>query len=81
MGATFTRDTPCPREFDCRRCGQHVAVTERSDRRTVYCSAHCEREFWRHRSRYERRKDISQGHVTDLRREHRENRMEAGFER
>ena len=56
-------------------------MTERSDRRTVYCSAYCEREFWRHRSRYERRKDISQGHVTDLRRVHRENRMEAGFER
>lgn len=65
MGATYSNETPLPREFDCRRCDAHVAVTERGDRRTVFCSPYCEREFWRHRSRYERGKRISRGHVTD----------------
>lgn len=79
MGNAFTRETPCPRDFDCRRCGRHVRVEDRGDRRTVFCCAYCEREYWRHRDRYERRKRISRGHVTDLRREHAENRREEGL--
>lgn len=42
----------------------HVRVEERSDRRTVFCNPQCEREYWRHRDRYERKKNIAQGHVT-----------------
>lgn len=63
MGATWSKGTPCPREFDCRLCGAHVYVDDRSDRRTVFCSDRCQVEWWRHRDRYERRKDISRGHV------------------
>lgn len=79
MSHVWTLQTPTEREFDCKRCGTHVSVTERSDRRMVFCCAYCEREFWRHRDRYERRKDISQGHATHLSREHCENRREAGL--
>lgn len=65
MAATYSMATPCPREFICRRCGDHVIVDERSDHRTVFCSQYCEREFWRHRDRYDRKKNIAQGHVTN----------------
>ena len=65
MGMTYIRETPLPRRFECRRCGDPVYVDSRDDHRTVFCCAHCEREYWRHRSRYERRKDISRGHVTN----------------
>lgn len=67
MGATYSNETPCPREFDCRRCGERVVVESRDDHRTVYCSPYCEREFWRHKDRYDRRKDLSRGHVTNQR--------------
>lgn len=43
MGATYSRATPLPRRFACRRCGDPVYV-DSSD---------------------ERRKDRSQGHVTN----------------
>ncbi len=69
MGATYSRSTPCPRDFACKRCGETVFVDSRDDHRTVFCSAYCEREFWRHQSRYERTKDIAQGHVTDAARD------------
>lgn len=61
--------TPCPRDFVCKRCGETVIVDSREDHRTVFCSAYCEREYWRHRSRYDRGKDIARGHVTDERRD------------
>lgn len=64
MGATYSLATPCPREFRCKCCGHMVRVEERSDRRTVFCNPQCEREYWRHRDRYERKKNIAQGHVT-----------------
>nr|DAL99456.1 MAG TPA: LysW biosynthesis protein LysW [Caudoviricetes sp.] len=80
MGATYSNETACPREFDCKRCGDRVYVDERSDHRTVFCCEHCEREYWRHRSRYDRRKKIGRGHVTLLCSEHLENRREQGFE-
>lgn len=79
MSHVFTRDTPTVRDFECKRCGDHVHVTERNDHRMCFCSQHCEREYWRHRDRYERNKDISRGHVTYLSREHSENRREAGL--
>lgn len=76
----WNKTTPTPRTFECRCCGDTVNVTETSDHRTVYCSAYCEREYWRHRSRYDRKKKIDQGHVTYLSAEHAENRREMGFE-
>lgn len=76
---TYSLGTQCPREFECRRCGAVVSVHSRSDHRTVFCCAYCEREYWRHRARYDRRKDISRGHVTYLSLEHAENRREEGF--
>ena len=81
MGVTYTNETPLPREFDCRRCGGHVVVEERGDHRTVFCCRRCEREYWRNRSRYDRKKRIGRGHVTHLKLEHLENRREQGFER
>lgn len=65
MSHVWTLQTPIDREFDCKCCGAHVHVTERTDKRMCFCSQGCERRYWRHRDRYERRKDISAGHVTD----------------
>lgn len=61
----YTRDTPVPRTFECKRCGDSVTVTERGDHRMVFCCEYCEREFWRHRDRYERRKQNEVGHMTN----------------
>ena len=36
-----------PHEFECRNCGQTVAVLRHTDHRRVYCSAACERAYWR----------------------------------
>lgn len=63
MTHVFTRDTPTEREFDCACCGAHVSVTERGDHRMRFCCERCERRYWRHRDRYERRKDTAAGHV------------------
>lgn len=35
------------REFECRECGKHVFVVEKSDKRSVYCSQQCEKKYWR----------------------------------
>ena len=45
MAYTFSKEVPCPREFTCRRCGDHVLVDQEIDRRTVFCSPYCEREY------------------------------------
>lgn len=66
-GAESAATMPVEREFDCRLCGEHVRVTERRDKRTVFCCQQHERGFWRHRDRYERDKDTSRGHVVRLR--------------
>lgn len=34
---------PVLREFNCKNCGRLVRVTERSDRRSSFCSVACER--------------------------------------
>lgn len=36
------------RTFRCLKCGRLVRVTESTDRRTKFCSAHCERLYWKH---------------------------------
>lgn len=34
-------------EFDCRNCGDHIIVMDPDDHRSVYCSATCEKAYWR----------------------------------
>ena len=36
------------RTFRCLKCGKLVRVTESTDRRTKFCSARCERLYWKH---------------------------------
>lgn len=36
------------REFYCRDCGKKVRTDGKLDRRTTFCSASCEKKFWRH---------------------------------
>ncbi len=36
------------RTFRCMRCGVRVKVTSRYDKRKKFCSAHCERLYWKH---------------------------------
>ena len=36
------------RIFRCLKCGKLVRVTETTDRRVKFCSAHCERLYWKH---------------------------------
>ncbi len=36
------------RTFRCLKCRKKVRVTERGDRRTKFCSSHCERLYWKH---------------------------------
>lgn len=57
------RHPPCHVTSTAVSAGRRVHVGRRSDHRTVFCSAYCEREFWRHRSRYDRKKNIDTGHV------------------
>lgn len=40
---------PVVRRFNCARCGALVIVHDMRDRRTRFCSAHCERLYWKHR--------------------------------
>ena len=62
----WCRDTPTEREFDCKMCGHRVVVTERSDHRMCFCSEHCEKRYWKHADRYQRRKNLAAGHVVRL---------------
>ena len=36
------------REFHCVRCGTLVTIVDGRDKRTKFCSAHCERLYWKH---------------------------------
>ena len=38
---------PLRRAFHCLRCHRLVEVTESRDRRTKFCSAYCERLYWK----------------------------------
>ena len=35
------------RIFVCRNCGNVVVVQKKGDKRTVFCSGHCARQYWR----------------------------------
>ena len=58
MESTSTRQAPVPREFDCKRCGKHVHIERRSDRRTAFCSKLCEKRYWRHSGRHSHEKAV-----------------------
>lgn len=79
LGNIYTSEAPLPRSFECAMCGSDVTVTERRDHRMRFCCESCEKRFWKHADRYEGRKKTCSGHVTRLRREHDENRREAGL--
>lgn len=36
------------RTFCCLRCGEVVSVRNEEDKRTKFCSPHCERLYWKH---------------------------------
>ena len=41
-----------PITFNCRHCGAKVVTTPGAgDHRTVFCCAHCERQYWRDKTR------------------------------
>lgn len=33
----------------CKKCKNKVTVINKIDRRTVFCSPHCERLYWKHK--------------------------------
>ena len=47
----FYDNVDCPREFTCAHCGAHVYVTDTKDKRVKYCSATCEKQYWRDKSK------------------------------
>ena len=47
----FYKNIDCPREFTCAHCGAHVYVTDVKDKRVKYCSAACEKQYWREKSK------------------------------
>ena len=47
----FYNDVDCPREFVCAHCGAHFYVTDTKDKRVKYCSATCEKQYWRDKSK------------------------------
>lgn len=44
------------RGFQCRKCGHRVLIFDEDDRRTDFCSRHCEKLYWKHKN--------SQKHIT-----------------
>ena len=47
----FYENVDCPREFICAHCGVHVYVNDVKDKRVKYCSAVCEKQYWREKSK------------------------------
>lgn len=47
----FYDNVDCPREFVCAHCGTRVYVTDIKDKRVKYCSAICEKQYWRDKSK------------------------------
>ena len=47
----FSGLVPVEREFNCRQCGTNVKVTDKKDKRTVFCSQKCEKKYWRLKSK------------------------------
>ena len=47
----FYSNVDCPREFICAHYGARVYVTDIKDKRVKYCSATCEKQYWRDKSK------------------------------
>ena len=47
------------RTFHCLRCGVLVTVKSPTDRRIKFCSAHCERLYWKHSKHSNRVKSVA----------------------
>ncbi|WP_339124328.1 hypothetical protein [Fusobacterium nucleatum] len=47
----FYKNIDSPREFVCAHCGARVYVTDIKDKRVKYCSAACEKQYWREKSK------------------------------
>ena len=62
----YDRERPIPiyevgdkvlRTFVCRKCGLLVMVTSKTDKRTKFCSPHCERLYWKHPEKYRKEEE------------------------
>ncbi|CAL7895690.1 hypothetical protein [Fusobacterium necrophorum] len=51
----YYTDVPIEREFYCRHCGTYVKIVDPKDKRTVYCSQKCEKQYWRDKTKAEAR--------------------------
>lgn len=47
----FYKDVNVPREFRCAYCGDNVYIDDTKDKRVKYCSAKCEKQYWRDMSK------------------------------
>ena len=59
----FNSTSPIIRSFECRECKKIVYVTDTTDKRYVYCSQKCEKEYWRKKTRrnYSKARSTNQG--------------------
>ncbi len=46
--AAVSEGEPVLRAFHCVKCGQLIRITDSCDKRTKFCSARCERLYWKH---------------------------------
>ena len=61
------RDIHVIREFGCRFCGKTVYVSDKNDRRKVFCSVTCEKKYWKHPpDRRRRESNRGMGHPMSL---------------
>lgn len=56
-----------PREFDCRHCKTNVYINEVKDKRCVFCSKECEKQYWRLESKKNRYAQKRNREYTSLR--------------
>lgn len=47
----FSGIVPIERKFICKHCSTPVEVVEKKDKRTVFCSKTCEKNYWRKKSK------------------------------
>lgn len=45
-----------PRSFVCAQCGELITINNATDKRTRFCSALCERRYWRKSKNYPKNK-------------------------
>lgn len=60
-------DVDIPRNFECRNCGVNVYINVRKDKRCVFCSKECEKQYWRLESKKNRYAQKRNREYTSLR--------------